>query len=487
MKRIDGEMMQTNMPLMEALIQHKKQQPISFHVPGHKYGTVFPLYMQTYFRDVLQIDVTELNHLDDLHAPTGVIDEAQTLLAKAYQADKSYFLVNGTTGGNLAMILSVCNEGDLVLVQRNCHKSILNGLKLAKVKPIFLQPVFNEEWKVAGGVAVETVQRAIETYPQAKALILTYPNYYGMTFDLQTMIIEAHKRQIPVLVDEAHGAHFTIGSPFPPSAVQLGADIVVQSAHKTLPAMTMGSFLHVNEGLICVNQLEEALQMVQSSSPSYPIMGSLDIARSYVATFDGQDVQLLMNKINHLKAQLKELANIHVLEFPLNEGDPLKITIQSSKNMSGFALQQQLDHEGVFTELADPFNVLFIFPLLKKSIDYSFEDVYKKVTNVVKKLPSKEQQIELQVTVPSFHELSSLTIDYWQMKHMTKQIVSIEQSVGKIAAEMIIPYPPGIPLLLEGERITDTHIQQLRLLLQTGARFQGGIHLNDRKIIVFAL
>lgn len=478
--------MQTKLPLFEALMKHKKQQPISFHVPGHKNGLVFPKQMSRHYQDLLRIDVTELTHLDDLHAPTGVIAEAQTLLAAAYQADKSYFLVNGTTVGNLAMILSVCEENDIVLVQRNCHKSILNGLKLAKVIPVFLQPTFDQEWKVAGGVSLETVQTAINMYPQAKAIILTSPNYYGLTTDLKAIITEAHRQQMPVLVDEAHGAHFIIGEPFPPSAVQLGADIVVQSAHKTLPAMTMGSYLHVNEGRICLQQLEDRLQMLQSSSPSYPIMGSLDIARSYVATFTKQDLESNMMKVDEFTAQLRKNKQINVLRFSQDHGDPLKITLQSTINVSGFALQQQLEQEGVYPELADPFNVLFVFPLLKKSIDYPIEQIVEKITIAINKAATSTPK-EQNYFITSFNELSCLAIDFDQMIGLKRELVSIEKSIGKIAAEMIIPYPPGIPLILEGEKITIEHIQQLQLFLQTGARFQGGSHLNDRQITVFAL
>ncbi len=275
---------QNRTPLFDALCKHSNPNPISFHVPGHKSGTIFNQQQNNYYQEILRIDATELSGLDDLHSPEGVIKEAEELLADLYQVKKSFFLVNGSTVGNLAMILSVCEKDDVILVQRNCHKSVLNALKLAKAHPVFIDPDYNQDWKTATGVSKEIVERAISLYPQAKALCLTYPNYYGMVYDLKSIIELAHVHHIPVLVDEAHGPHFILGDPFPETAIQLGADMVVHSAHKTLPAMTMGSYLHINSNRINSDKVRDYLQMLQSSSPSYVIMASLDLARNYLAS-----------------------------------------------------------------------------------------------------------------------------------------------------------------------------------------------------------
>jgi arginine/lysine/ornithine decarboxylase len=333
---------QINTPLYHALIKHIKKTPLSFHVPGHKYGQILAPEANDYFKQILQIDATELSDLDDLHSPEGAILEAEALLTDLYQTKKSYFLVNGSTVGNLAMIMSACEEGTNVLVQRNCHKSIINALSLAKAAPIFLEPEFNQEWQVPSGISLETVKESIKLYPDAKALILTYPNYYGMGQDLQEIINEAHLHHIPVLVDEAHGPHFILGDPFPASALHFGADMVVQSAHKTLPAMTMGSFLHVNSELINMNMVKEYLAMFQSSSPSYPIMASLDLARSYLAAYEPKDIIYLLAEIQRFKEELAEITAIKVLEYPNDNGDPLKITIQSRCGLNGFDLQRRL-------------------------------------------------------------------------------------------------------------------------------------------------
>jgi arginine/lysine/ornithine decarboxylase len=473
---------QLKKPLYEALTEHVNKKPISFHVPGHKYGEMAPTDANYFFEQILKIDATELTGLDDLHSPEGAILEAERLLAELYHTKKSFFLVNGSTVGNLAMIMAACSEDDLVLVQRNCHKSVLNALRLAKVRPIFLEPEYNQEWKIASGVSMETVEQAVALYRGVKAIVLTYPNYYGMTYDLQSIIHLAHDHHIPVLVDEAHGPHFIIGKSVPPSALQLGADIVVHSAHKTLPAMTMGSFLHVNSNQVNLEQVKEYLEMFQSSSPSYPIMASLDIARHYLATYEHTDLSFLLTEIQHFKEALANINAIKVLDFPSNHGDILKITIQTRCELSGFELQQRFEEFGIYTELADPYNVLFILPLLKNGQNYRLAEVAEKLKKALIGLRLCEVK---EVYHMGGQKISELAIPYKEMTELAIEEVEIANASGTICAESIIPYPPGIPLLIKGERITEEKQNQLYHLLHSGARFQGGSLLKNGLIKAF--
>jgi arginine/lysine/ornithine decarboxylase len=473
-------MEQYRTPLYDELILHKEKQPISLHVPGHKNGSLFP---KKALHEALKLDVTELTGLDDLHSPEGVIREAQQLLAKVYGVNRSFFLINGSTVGNLAMIMSAVEEDDCVLVQRNCHKSILNGLQLAKANPIFLSPEFDYQWNVAGGVTYETVEAGIREYPNAKALILTYPNYYGMVYDLKRIIELAHAHQMPVLVDEAHGAHFIAGNPFPASAVKLGADIVVQSAHKTLPAMTMGSFLHFNSHILKVDSITKYLQILQSSSPSYPIMASLDVARSYLGTMTGEDLQYLKAQVQQFRKTMSSINGIRVLPFKDGQGDILKVSIQSTSPLSGFELQRRIEKAGIYTELADPLNVLLILPLLKRGIPFPFEEITNRIEMALKgSETSDRRQIPIVYQKPN---LSKLELCYKGMKNLEIKKVKLQGAVGKIAAEMITPYPPGIPLLFPGEIITSEDVGQIHELLEIGAKFQGGEALKEGYIQIF--
>ncbi|MDF2903396.1 MAG: Orn/Lys/Arg decarboxylase major region [Bacillus sp. (in: firmicutes)] len=478
-------MEQLRTPLYEKLIFHKEAIPISLHVPGHKNGAVFPSEGAVSFKELLKLDVTELTGLDDLHSPDGVIRESEQLLARLFGVCRSFFLVNGSTVGNLAMIMAALDEEDTVLVQRNCHKSILNGLQLVNADPVFISPEFDEDWQVAGGLSFEAVQAAIKKYPNAKALIVTYPNYYGMVYELERIIRLAHGHNIPVLVDEAHGAHFIAGEPFPSSAVTFGADVVIQSAHKTLPAMTMGSFLHFNSKLIALNDIEKYLHILQSSSPSYPIMASLDLARSYLSSINKNDLVYLQEQINIFKINLSNLSGIKVLSFPNNQGDLLKITIQSTNSLSGFNLQKILEGQGIFAELSDPFNLLFIIPLLKEGMEYPFNEVIVRMKKALSDnaVPTKEMEKEL---VPyQKKDLAKLSLKYKEMKKRNNKDVPFLEAIGAICAEMIIPYPPGIPLLFPGEMIMEADIHHIQWLLEKGTRFQGGELLTQGLISIF--
>lgn len=471
---------QTLTPLYNQLIKHHLKNPISLHVPGHKNGKILG-NQYLYFQNLLKLDVTELTALDDLHCPEGVIKDAQELLSSFYGSKKSYFLVNGSTVGNLAMMLSVLNEDDIVFVQRNSHKSVHNGIELTGAKPIYLDPDFHEEWGVSGGVSPHTVQQALNSYSDVKAIVLTYPNYYGLVNDLETIISLAHSRNIPVLVDEAHGAHFITGGSFPKSAVQIGADIVVQSAHKTLPAMTMGSFLHFNSPYVSLVAVEKYLHILQSSSPSYPIMASLDIARSYAASYQNEDHAYLEKEIQIFKNELQQLDRIHVLNDS-RKGDLLKVTIQSRNELSGFQMQTLFEDKGIYTEMADPNNVLLVLPLLKRNQEYPLKEISEAIADSLDVYKTVRRTLKYSYYHP---RISALEVHPRQFHKWSTRKVPLKEAVGKIAAQQITPYPPGIPIILPGERVTEAVVVQIMDLIETGARFQGDLEIYQHQIYIF--
>ncbi|MGG0657219.1 aminotransferase class I/II-fold pyridoxal phosphate-dependent enzyme [Rummeliibacillus pycnus] len=478
-------MNQLQTPLFDALEHFYTQSKVSYHVPGHKNGQVFLEKGKQIYQSLLSIDATELTGLDDLHAPEGPIREAELLLAELYGVKKSYFLVNGSTVGNLAMILASCGEGDTVLVQRNCHKSILHGLMLTNATPVFLAPNFHEGWGVAGGVNSDVISEALDLYPDTKAIILTLPNYYGLSEDLTEAIALVHDKNIPVLVDEAHGAHFTLGNPFPKSSIDMGADVVVHSAHKTLPAMTMGSYLHVNSSLVDMNQVEYYLQMLQSSSPSYPIMGSLDLARSYLSLYSHDDQDFIIKEVEHFKICLSSIPEIEVLEPPVGLWiDPLKVTIRSKCGLSGYELQSLLEEKGIYTELADPQNVLLVLPLLKKGESYPFDRTATLIELAVKNQCGKQENQSNENWVET-EKITTLSLPYSKMKKAKVTQVPFSEGVGKISGEMVIPYPPGIPLIMTGEKITVEKVATLKRLLSLHSRFHGGTVLSVEKLVVY--
>ncbi|WP_458411439.1 aminotransferase class I/II-fold pyridoxal phosphate-dependent enzyme [Schinkia sp. CFF1] len=481
-------MKQNELPLYNGLLNHVKTNPISFHVPGHKNSTVFPSLKQNVFQELLQVDQTELSGLDDLHSANGMIKEAQELAAALYKVEKSFFLVGGSTAGNLTMILATCEANDTVLVQRNSHKSIMNALKLADVQPVFLNPEYDSDGQIATSVSYQTVEAAIKQYPFAKSLILTSPNYYGIVSkELRKIINLAHANGLIVLVDEAHGAHFILGDPFPPSAVQLGADIVVQSAHKTLPAMTMGSFLHVNSPKIDLEQIQYYLQVVQSSSPSYPIMASLDIARYYLAHITENEKRSIIDHLHNFREQLATIPQLVVITNKSNTyfSDPLKLIVQTNCELSGYGMQQEFEKQSIFTELADPLNVLFVLPL---AVVHDWTSITDRLKRAVEHKPLHSNPLKM-IYSSINHDavISNLAINYKDMKKYKKEVVPLGRAVGRIAAAPIIPYPPGVPLIMEGEEIMIQQVEKLRVLINTGAYIQNGKDIFKNGLEVFKM
>lgn len=465
-------------PLVEALNDFQQQRPVSFHVPGHKHGELSGL--QDGIRSALRYDQTELTGLDDLHYPEAAIKEAQELLAQAYGADQSFFLVNGTTSGNLAMIHAVCREGDQVLVQRNSHKSIFHALELAKLKSVYLAPEWGEASQSAEGVTLETVQEAIRQYPEAKALILTYPNYYGMAgTEIEDIISLCHQFGLPVLVDEAHGAHFLAGPPFPQSALAYGADVVVQSAHKTLPAMTMGSYLHIQGNRVDSEKIRKYLRMFQSSSPSYLIMASLDDARAYIQTYTGPDRQIFEDKRRFFIDSLETISGLDVF----TADDPLKIMLRV-RGYNGFRLQRKLENLNLYSEMADMRQVVLILPLLKQSHTYPFAEIRSRIREAVQKL-RKEQRDEI-YPMPMQHPaaISEPEISFEAIDLADKEWISYTKAMGRHSAATVTPYPPGVPLVLPGERWTHSKLEQLMDHLAAGAMIQGEHNLAEKQLSV---
>lgn len=465
---------------MEGLERFRQQQNISFHVPGHKHGKLS--HLPQAFKDVMGYDVTELSGLDDLHHPEEMILEAENLLADTYGTMKSFFLVNGSTVGNLAMIYATCKKDDTIIVQRNAHKSIFHAIELVGATPVYVSPMWDERTLTATYISYEHLKEALDQHPAAKAVVLTYPTYYGMASkEIQQQIAYCHAKGIPVLVDEAHGAHFSACTSFPPSALTFGADVVVQSAHKTLPAMTMASFMHVNSELVAVDKVNRYLRMLQSSSPSYVLLASLDDARYYVQTYMESDGVYIIEKKAKWVEALRAIGSLKVIEVD----DPLKLLLRVN-GYSGFQLQVALEAQNIYAELADAHQVLFVLPLLKQGNTYPFADIRVRIKDAVIALLSTEKDTILTATqmTYNFPVIIKPMLTFEDIVVKDKEWLPYMRTMGRIAASMITPYPPGIPLLVPGEKITVAKLSQLEELLAIGASFQGHHRLEERMIEV---
>lgn len=542
-------------PLYEALLRYKKANHASFHVPGHKNGQAYRVGSRdpmTELIGVMGIDVTEITGTDDLHHPEGVIKEAQQQAAFLFGAEETYFLVGGSTAGNLALILSVCTApGDVLLVQRNVHKSVIHGLMLAHAQAVFLAPQVHGASGLATIPSVEMVREALRRHPGAKGLLVTHPNYYGMGAPLAELAELCHAHGVPLLVDEAHGAHYGLHPAMPVSALAQGADGVVQSTHKMLAALTMGAMLHVQGGLLDRSLVRQRLAMVQSSSPSYPIMASLDLSR-YLLEQQGQaafseglaaakwlrhSIQSALPRFGILKIGASGEDAAYTTQ------DPFKLVLYDTAGCwSGYELQEKLETAGCIPEMSDERYVVLALSLgtmmedaerLYHALQSMADEAGSRVAtglearhdwdgNLASKSdPQKQEhgfgqqaqeQTQHQVRQTTEHkhgqkdEISSTSgsVSTWNIEADVEdkvsspvpfsmqprsqeemEAVSVEDSMGRIAAEMIIPYPPGIPLLYPGEAISKRTVDRLRRLHQSGAKCQGAADSQLNTIFVY--
>lgn len=468
---------QRQAPIWEALIAYRDRQTVRFHVPGHKGGAGLDPEAAPLLGGAYALDLTEISGLDDLHHPEGVIAEAQQLAAACYGADHTFFLVGGSTAGNLALILSICRPGDLMLVQRDAHKSVIHGLMLAGARAVFLSPRIDPRSGVPLGLRREDVEAALERHPEAVGLLVTDPNYYGIGTPLRPLVEAAHARGKPVLVDAAHGAHYGFHPALPESALAAGADGVVHSTHKMLTAMTMGAMLHLQGGRLDRAAVARALTTVQSSSPSYPIMASLDLARRQLATRGAAFFEQAVEAAARMRACLLETPEFELVpavESADVNRDPLKLTIADrTRTLSGFRLMRELEQRGCFCEMADPRHATIALgpstssaeadrwaaALLSISSEYRLDkqELHAPRTNIYKAHPP---------------DLSEPIRFAYQDVHAAVR-VPIREAVGCQAGDMIVPYPPGIPLLYPGEVVTEQKAAQLQEWIEAGSRVHG--------------
>jgi len=487
-------------PLFEALAKHANSQAASFHVPGHKFGMGLEGRAAQYLAGAMSIDATEIAGLDDLHHPEGVIRKAQDMAAACFGAEETFFLVGGSTVGNLALLTSICNRGDIILVQRNVHKSVLNGLILAGAQAVFLTPTVDRHSGIAAGVQAPDIELALDRYPQAKALFLVNPNYYGMGIDLRPIADLVHSRGVPLLVDEAHGAHYGFHPALPKSALSSGADAVVQSTHKMLSAMTMGAMLHVQGGLIDRDTLKQRLAMLQSSSPSYPIMASLDLARLELEQSGKRLLGNGLEVVNYFRSRLERTGRFRILiqqeDSAYQTLDPFKLTIADEAGvLSGPQLAAKLERGGCFPEMSDPLHVLLLFTLHSSHMDadraiaaleaISDENGLRKQEKAPSAANRRDMPPFLPLSAPVSFALSP--VRPFSQQHPPSMIAKpILGAVGMYAAEMIIPYPPGIPALFPGERISLETARSLDAYIRAGVKFQGSRLAENGTIYVYA-
>lgn len=467
---------QTKTPLFSALQVHAAKKPWQFHIPGHKTGKAMDAEFRRFVGDsVLSIDLINIGPLDDLMHPTGIIKEAQELAAEAFGADRTFFSVQGTSGAIMAMIMAVVGPGDEILVPRNIHKSVLTAIILAGAKPYFLQPEVDLHLGIAHGVRVETVAAGLSAHPRVKAVLLINPTYFGVATDLVSIVNLAHERGVAVLVDEAHGVHTHFHERLPLSAMEAGCDLAATSVHKLGGSLTQSSVLNVKEGLVRARHVHSILSMLTTTSTSYLLMASLDAARRQLAVKGHDLLDKAINLAISARYRINEIPGLYCFGKEILQSsatfsfDPLKLTIHvADLGLTGYEVELILREQfTIEVELSDLYNILCIisFGDDDQSVD-TLVDALRQIA--VRELPQVREKHP--VVVPSTPRLAMSPRDAFYAK---TEVVALDHAIGRTIADMIMVYPPGIPILLPGEVITQDNVSYIKANLEAGLPVQG--------------
>ena len=468
---------QNKVPIFDTLLGHAKRNVTSFHTPGHKNGKgIDPVLKEVTGDGLYKFDVTVFDEVDSLHDPVGPIKKAEELMAEAYGVKHSLFLVNGTSVGNIAMFLSACDPGDSIIVSRSSHKSIMGGIILSGVWPIWLQPTIDQNLDIIFNSTYEEIKQALEMYPEARAVFLTSPTYNGVATEVKKIADLCHRKGKILLVDEAHGPHLKFNDKLPMSAVDAGADLCVQSTHKILSALSQGSVLHHNSKLVDINRVKKIVSMLQTTSPQYLTLASIDLARRQ-AVLHGKEMfdkvieaaewarKEINEKIPNMRCLTK--ADIKDRNFDL---DLTKLTINVTKTgLSGYEVDSILAKEyNIQVDCSDTFNLIAIM-----GIGSDMSDV-QKLVGALKEISKKYKGTQKNwiLKIPSLATEMVMTPREVFLSHDIKKI-PLAKSVGHVSAQVLTPYPPGIPVVIPGERISKEICDYLVEMASKGIRISG--------------
>ncbi|MEH2281101.1 MAG: aminotransferase class I/II-fold pyridoxal phosphate-dependent enzyme [Nostoc sp.] len=491
---------QNQTPLLDALKANAARPHAPFYTPGHKLGEgISQPLVDLLGKAVFRADLTELADLDHLFAPQGVIQEAQQLASEAYGASQTWFLVNGSTCGIEAAILATCGTGDKIILPRNVHSSAIAGLILSGAIPIFLNPEYDPVLDITHSITPNAVQSALQQHPDAKAVLMVYPTYYGVCGDLSAIANITHQYNIPLLVDEAHGAHFAFHPELPTPALAAGADLTVQSIHKVLGAMTQASMLHVQGNRIDCDRISKALQLLQSTSPSYLLLASLDAARQQMALHGKKLMSRTLQLADEARMRISQIPGLLVLEIlspPYQGGlggspgfialDKTRLTVTvSDLGLTGFEADEILDEKlGVTAEFASLQHLTFIISL--GNIPADIEQLVQGFITLAKEYRRSNLTVKNQVWQNLDRTLDyALQLSPREAFFAVSETLPLTQTNKRICAEIVCPYPPGIPVLMPGEVITKSVLEYLQQIQAMGGFISGcnDISLRTLKVV----
>lgn len=452
----------THAPIVEALKKAYDNPTYQFHIPGHTKGNgALPEFKQLIGKKALAVDTTdEFDNLGTLHPATGPIKEAQELAAKAFGAKKTFFLLNGSTAGNLALAMGLTKQGQKIITNRNCHRSVLTGMIISGAEPFWLIPERFEDWGIWGNVNPDRVEELLKTNKDVSMVWITNPTYEGVVSDIKSISAVCKKYNVPLIVDEAHACLWNFNDHLPTSALKLGADAVVHSLHKTGGSMSQSSMLHIAENSILdVDAVEKALKLLHTTSPSLMLLASLDAARANLESPRGRkQLQRAVSNAKYLRREIDKLEHIHQLKPDFGyKTDVTKVFIKAD-GLSGKRLESILEIDfNIEVESASDAGLLLLSNIGNKHSDIQY------LVECLKKIDRTNYSdicyLENKKHMPMLTPVIKMNLR--EAYYSEKETIPKTEAIGRISAEIIAECPPGIAVLLPGELITESHMPYL--------------------------
>ena len=475
---------QTKAPLLEALRSLRASRVVPFDVPGHKQGRGNPELTAFLGRQCMEADVNSQKPLDNLCHPVSVIREAEMLAAQAFGAAHAFFMVGGTTSAVQSMILSVVRRGDEIILPRNVHRSVIGALILCGAVPVYVNPQTDKRLGISLGMSVADVKDAIEAHPNAKAVLVNNPTYYGVCSNIREIVRLAHEKGMKVLADEAHGAHFYFGEGLPVSAMAAGADMAAISMHKSGGSLTQSSLMVIGPG-VSEGYVRKVINLTQTTSASYLLMVSLDISRKNLATRGREIFAKVQELAQYARDEINDIGDYYAYSRELNNGDtiydfdPTKLSIHTLDiGLAGVEVYDILrDEYDIQVEFGDVANILAYISVGDRERDIErLVSALAEIRRLYKR--SRAGMMETEYISPE------VVVTPQEAFYAETEVLPIERSAGHICAESVMCYPPGIPILAPGERITPDIIRYIRYMKEKGGSLTGLEDINIEYIKV---
>ncbi len=481
---LEKERTQSFAPIMDALQSYKKMRIVPFDVPGHKQGKGNIELTEFLGEKCMSVDVNSMKPLDNLCHPVSVIKESEELAAEAFGAQNAFFMVNGTTSAVQAMILSVCKQGDKLIVPRNVHRSVINAMILCGAIPIYLNPQLNQELGLALGMSIKDVRQAVKENPDAKAIFVNNPTYYGICSNLEEIVKIAHQHEMKVLVDEAHGTHLYFGEGLPVSAMAAGADMASVSMHKSGGSLTQSSILLLGKDNN-PHYVRQIINLTQTTSGSYLLLSSLDISRKRLALEGREIFEKVKQMAEYAREEINAIGGYYAYSKELVNGDTVfdfdvtKLVINTSQiGLPGIEVYDLLrDEYDIQIEFGDVGNILAYLSI--GDSQKNLERLVSALAEIKRRYGKESLLVEKSNYIPPIVRLTPQHAFYSE-----KEAVLITDSVGRICSEFVMCYPPGIPILAPGEEITQEIAHYIAYSKQIGCFLTGTEDLAVNKINV---